>query len=297
MSTSTVLPLGPPVPLPASVEVARNAIEVAARALLDIPDAALEKPWAWRHGPEDVRYGFYSLYERLEEEAVEIDSLRLGRALGGRIIQQASAALWSLRGLLLPLDADFDRDPGGGEWTVRQTVGHIISSQASFALRTAFWIESAQRGVQDALRIDAPGMPMVIQEPEAEQGTPDAVWRMLLAEFDTGAGLLAGLDATADLDAPALWSGHPVTARFRMQRWSSHLREHTIQVEKTLALLRRPLSEVERLVRVILEAYGRLEGVCHGMPPSDLAAHAQRVATVAEEARRQAEGVRAAASG
>ena len=88
--------------------------------------------------------------------------------------------------------------------------------------------------------------------------------------FETGAGRLAGLGAD-DLAVPARWSGTAVTVGFRLNRWASHLREHTIQVEKTLVMLDDQPSEVERLVRIIVAAYGRLEATGYGRTPQALA--------------------------
>jgi hypothetical protein len=68
----------------------------------------------------------------------------------------------------------------------------------------------------------------------------------------------------------ARWSGTAVTVGFRLNRWASHLREHTIQVEKTLVMLNDQPSEVERLVRIIVAAYGRLEATGYGRAPQAL---------------------------
>ena len=62
----------------------------------------------------------------------------------------------------------------------------------------------------------------------------------------------------------ARWSGFPVDVGFRQARWASHLREHTIQVEKTLAMLGQDPTEVQRLIRLVLAAWGRAESVVFG---------------------------------
>ena len=62
------------------------------------------------------------------------------------------------------------------------------------------------------------------------------------------------------------WSGFPVTVGFRMWRWSSHIEEHTVQVEKTLDMLGRRRTEVQYLIRLITRAFGRLEAVVFGLP-------------------------------
>ena len=64
--------------------------------------------------------------------------------------------------------------------------------------------------------------------------------------------------------------GSPVSIGFRLGRYGSHIREHTVQVDKTLAILRREPTEAERLVRTILATYGRLEALVIGRPIADL---------------------------
>src|SRR5205814_347473 len=72
---------------------------------------------------------------------------RLRRAEGGRILGHASAARWDLQGLLLPVpDRLLDRDPGGGEWTLRATIGHVLEVQERYTAATAPAVERGRRG-------------------------------------------------------------------------------------------------------------------------------------------------------
>ena len=73
------------------------------------------------------------------------------------------------------------------------------------------------------------------------------------------------------------------------------MREHTIQVEKTLAMLGRRPTEVDRLVRLLLAAYGRLEAVVSGMPAGAVGATAI-VARAADEVRGVARSAAGSAS-
>ena len=63
---------------------------------------------------------------------------------------------------------------------------------------------------------------------------------------------------------PRALVGLPVSIGFRLGRYGSHIREHTIQVDKTLAMLGREPTEVERLIRLVLASYGRLEALVIG---------------------------------
>jgi len=51
----------------------------------------------------------------------------------------------------------------------------------------------------------------------------------------------------------------PVDVDFRLGRWSSHIREHTIQLDKTLDWLGYQPSEPVRIVRDLYATWGRLE--------------------------------------
>ncbi len=97
---------------------------------------------------------------------------------------------------------------------------------------------------------------------EAE-GTPAQVRDHLDEVLDLTAERLAGLPEDR-LALAARWSGFAVDIGFRLGRWSSHLREHTIQVEKTLDMLGHRPTEVDRLIRLVLAAWGRAEAVVYG---------------------------------
>jgi hypothetical protein len=113
-----------------------------------------------------------------------------------------------------------------------------------------------------------PETPLTGREQHAawSAGTLRDIRTRLDAMLDLAVGLLGDVDDASRLEAPGIWVGYAVTIRFRLHRFAAHLREHTIQVEKTLAMLGRQLREVERIVRMILGAYGRLEATILCLP-------------------------------
>jgi hypothetical protein len=279
---------------PSPVEVARpltTAREAMARVtshLLSIPDSALEREWRWvGQGETDVRSGYYIAVQALNAAAG-----RLGMAAGDMrpatgAVASATAARWDLHGLLAPLpDEVLDSDPGGGEWTVRQTLGHTLDSQRAYAWYTAWWVG---RGDTPDFPAHAPasladGLP---SEEEVASGSMADVRRRLDALLDLSIELYR--DASPEqLARKARWSGFPMTAGFRIGRWAPHLEEHTVQVEKTLAMLGRSPTEVERLVRLVHRAMGRLEAAAAGSPPAALDGEA---ATVVEDAAAEVESI------
>jgi hypothetical protein len=288
-------------PLPGELTQAREDVEAAARDLLAIPEDALIKPWTWIGGSEEeVRYGAYRAAEALEQAELEartaIATTDGAERRAARIVGPATAARWDVHGLLLPLDdALLDAEPGGGEWSIRLVLGHMIASQRGYGWGTAWWLSNAFAADDPHLPAGAPDSYWATQPDEATEetvGTVGDLRRRLDAILDLSAERLAG---TPDdrLGLGARWSGFPVTVGFRLGRWSSHLREHAIQIEKTFAMLGHTPSESQRLARHVLAAYGRAEAVVFGR--ADVGAAAERVARGAAEARDAIAGARGAA--
>jgi hypothetical protein len=74
------------------------------------------------------------------------------------------------------------------------------------------------------------------------------------------------LDAFADvadseLEEPAVfWEGTPMPVRFRLHRFESHLRQHTIQMDKALVALGLAPGEARRLLRMIYAGLADVQG-------------------------------------
>ena len=259
-----------------AIERARRAFGAAVHDMLAVPDAALEGAWRWRaDDPDDadVRYGLYRIHEALEEA---VAAIARGRAtnVADRVapavpkLATATLARWALHGALAPLTAaEIDGDPGGGEWSVRQTLGHVITSQRSYGWTSAWFLSRA--GTADAGKKVPDGALPDLDEDAEGIGSPAEIRARLDGLLDAAAERFGGLDDDA-LAVPGRWSGLPVTIDFRLGRLGSHIREHTIQVDKTLVMIRRPLTEVERLVRLASESFGRLEATVFARPAADV---------------------------
>jgi DinB superfamily len=278
-------------PLPQALVDARADVIAAAHDLLAIPETALTRPWAWRVGGEDeVRYGAYRAAEVLEQAEIEARVLTSGadarERQAARIIGPATAARWDLHGLLLPLDAKtLDADPGGGEWSIRLVMGHIIAGQRGYVWGTAWWLEQAFDPANPDVprRIDESLWETLPDEATTEAaGSIDDLRGRLDTILDLSAERLAGLPDDR-LALGSAWSGFHVSIGFRLARWASHIREHAIQVEKTFVLLGHVPSEPARLAHHVLASYGRAEAVVFGRQDVDVAL--ERVRKGATEAR------------
>ena len=273
-------------PTPDALLTARRDVRAAVRDLATITDADMEKPWAWKGDSEvELRYAFYRILEAFERAGIDAAAaVRAAGAERGRaadLIAPATAARWDLQGILVQLpDGTWDADPGGGEWSIRQTLGHVVGGQRSYGVNVAWW--QAQ-----ALPVDAnlpTARPKEIDDlpsdEEEEAGTAAELRARLDEVLDRSTERLAGLPAER-LAYGTRWVGFAVDIGFRLGRWSSHFREHAIQVEKTLVMLGHTPSEVDRLIRLILAEWGRAEAVVYGSVDGGAA-----VATLAEAAAR-----------
>jgi hypothetical protein len=280
--------------IPEALLAARRDVLAAVAELATIRDADLEKVWAWKGDSEiELRYAFYRILEDFERAGIDattaIRAVNLERGRAADLIAPSTAARWDLQGLLLQLSDDaWDAKPGGEEWTVRETLGHIIASQRGYAAVTAWWQAQAlpadanlpkarPNHIYDALPTDE----------EEAAGTPAEVRARLDEVLDKSTERLAGLPADR-LAYGTRWVGFALDIGFRLGRWSSHFREHTVQVEKTLVMLNHTPSEVDRLIRLILAEWGRAEAVVYGSADADgaiavLAAAAARAQATAAE--------------
>ena len=260
-----------------------QAVEAFAATTAALPDEALEREWQWRaHDEEGVRFAFFVTYQELRELAAIAAAERAARGpaqtLAQRILAQHHAAYRDLHGVLAGVDdGALDREPAPGEWPLRAVLEHVVGTEHGFFAVVSYALDRHHRG--EPLE-RTPRDLIFTYHPEI---TFDGTLAQILARYDElHAKILrrfADLDE-GDLAAHSLWwEGYPVELGFRLHRFDAHLRQHTIQVEKTLASVGHQLTEAGRLLRLLYGALGEVEGALIGAP--DGAADRQREVTTA----------------
>jgi hypothetical protein len=213
-----------------------------------LPDERLSGPWRWpgRAGTElEVRD---ALLRSLELELAALAGAGSGASEAALALALAQAAFGDLRGLLCGRpDPLLDAEPGGGEWTLRKVLQHVLWVERRYQLQTAY---AASRSDDDPIRRE----PDVAEE---DGGTVAAWLQRISAAREEGRRALAITDGK--LERPTVWAGHAVDVRFRLHRFTGHLAQHTIQCEKVLDRLGHPEDEARRLVRRMSAARGRHE--------------------------------------
>jgi hypothetical protein len=261
-----------PVEVPDAIREGRAAVREMGRLLRPFSDADLGLPWSWTgEGTEDVRTAAYlalaALHDGAGQAADATRSAGLAAGPAGGALAAVSRARWDLHGILGSLDGSmFDADPGGGEWTIREAVGHLTASQRSYAWFSAWWLARRDGPFPDAAD-PSHGDALPNEEAESSGSLP-----VVMDRIDALVDIAVSLWSPADSDTLAVaarWSGFPVTLGFRTHRWATHMEEHTVQVDKTLAMLGAPIPEAHRLHRLLCRAWGDVEAVIFALSASD----------------------------
>ncbi len=254
-----------------------EAVDHFALVTQNISDADLERPWSWgEYDSEGIRFAHFRVYEDLRALTVKVLA---SRAVTTRPITQAQSILLhyqvafnDLHAVLLGLPTqDRDTEPAEHTWSIRQTYTHIAGADVGFYVAIQHALERIRAG--DVT-------PTVI---------PDAVWDDLIGMDETSLNaimcgpwsdlisyhklfhqrILNDFSGIADAELEVLskyWENQPMSIRFRLGRLDSHMRQHTIQIEKTRYMLGHSPREVVRLLRLIYTALGEAEGVGLGVP-------------------------------
>ena len=240
-----------------------------AEATLRASETDLEREWAWRAYDEGVRYAFFRTYEELRELAVNLADQRLRQGqpptTAQRVLAQYQLAYCDLQAVLLGVDDELGaRAPTPADWPLQRVVTHIIGAERQFFSRIVYAVERQRAG-------DGRPLEMTEEQLEAFAGSetsrnaliPRSLSEVLSAYDGLHARVLRDLTNLSDEDlrAPSVWwEEEEVSVRFRLQRFDSHLRQHTIHAEKTLDDLDQRSSEAKRLLRLIYHAAAEAEG-------------------------------------
>jgi hypothetical protein len=257
-----------------------QAVEKFAITTCHLNDDDLESEWSWRAYSEGVRYAFFRTYEELRTLAAVMITERTTKGApittAHHALAQYHAAYRDLQALLIGLDDELlNQSPVRDEWPLRVILGHILAAEREFFAR--IW-----HAVQEHRKSDL-GEDEISQPVEM---TPEEVTEFVgsYEEFERTlnrlsiSGIMAYYDSlhkrvlreltdikAFELEAESLWwEGTPFTVEFRLHRLDAHLRQHTIQVEKTLDALQQTPTEARRLLRLIYTALADVDSVIIG---------------------------------
>jgi len=233
---------------------AMTGFDATLEAAAALDETALARAFAYRDKKMDVRYALFRTLEDAQEAHVRVAAADHPESC--RIMALAQRAFGDLRGLMIGASADLlDRLPREGEWSLRDTLRHILLVERRYALQTKWAIE---RRESDPMRIadDRLPTPALI---DVTGGFREILGRIGEARAESNRWLHDV--APAAMTRPTQWVHYDVDVRFRLHRFAAHLIEHTIQCEKTLAALGWRPTEGRQIVRQLAALLGEIEGL------------------------------------
>jgi hypothetical protein len=253
-----------------------TAVESFDRRLRSIDDRSLEAFWAWEaYDEEGVRFGILRTTEEVADAAVEIAARRAEagaspsraeRILGRYLV--AWRELWSVADRA---DPAIDTPPLEGEWPLRTILDHLVEAELGFLVTIRNGLDHLRAGTPPRLPgSDEQWLTLAeVDEDEwraAFEGSLDDIRAFHRASRDRIVARFAGLTVAELAATSPFWDGERPN-RFRLGRFESHLRQHTIQAEKAVQATIGAPREVERLLRLLARATGDVEAAAIGAGP------------------------------
>ena len=239
-----------------------HAVQKFALHALELKETDLERPWAWQsYDSEGIRFVFFRTFEELLELAVRLRTKRAEMDLpltpAQLILGQFHTAYLSLQHLLLGVNAELAAlPPAEGEWSVRRTLAHIISADIGFYVVIKYALEQHRAGVEGPSKIPD-------ETWDSLSGLDEASYKALMeSTFDDlrvyhrelHERILPDFASIQEeeLEIPSkYWEAESMSIRFRLHRFTSHMSQHSIQIEKTLDVIGPPITEVNRLLKKV----------------------------------------------
>ena len=265
-----------------------QAVEALVRKTVGLSDEDMGREWKWgAYDEEGLRFALLMTHHELRDLAVRLAAKRPARTQASAILAQYHQAYRDLTGALAPVRTeDLDPAPAEGEWPVREVAKHALGAEYGFLMISRFGLDRQRAGKKEEppeAEFDAYKIPFVADRKAAVDALSRATVEQLRDAFATvhirNLRELGDI-SDAEIEAQAwFWDGANAL-RFRLHRFEEHLRQHTIQVDKTMVGIGRPPTEAHRLVRNVYNALADVETE----PATEDALRASFAETIAERA-------------
>lgn len=280
----------------ANSELAQAVFHLAQSAA-HFTDADLGQPYQWGAHREGVRFALIGAMHELRTLAVAIaaDRRRAANPLtrAHHALAQYHAAYRDLDAVLLGLSADdANMSPAVGEWSIRDTLHHMVGVQRNFFALVHYGLRRQREagelparlpeGEADRVLSGQEGLGSLRIDPDM-----DELIQYHARLHDRSLSEFASI-AEEEIDGPSIWwEGEPFSLEYRIHRMEAHLRQHTVQIEKSLDQLSLPATEARRLLRHVFAALAEVEGLLIGasmVNPTLLHAVAESIHRLADDA-------------
>lgn len=240
-----------------------EAVEAIVRRTVGRSDAQMGATWKWGdYDEEGLRFALLMTHHELRDLAVHLAAKRPPRSEAQAILAQYHQAYRDVTAVLATVrEEDLDRAPAEGEWPLREVLEHMLDAEHGFLPVNRFALTRHRAGTYETLteaEWKAFRIPYAMK-PGTVAGTLADIRDAFFTQHVRALRELADV-TDAELELPArFWENDDMPIRFRLHRFEEHLRQHTIQLDKTLSGIGRPPTEAHRLVRNIYNALADVE--------------------------------------
>lgn len=268
-----------------------EAVFYLAQATHPMSDADLGQPWAWGPHAEGIRFALIGSCHELRDLAVRLQAKRpFPPTQAQHILGQYHAAYRDLQALLLGVTEDlYNQEPVPAEWPLRLVLGHIAGAERNFFALVHYGLARQRDGEERPIRLP---------DGEADRVTGPYTEFRAIMETGTLADMLAFYETAhqrvlreaatttdVEIEGKSLWwENIEYSLRHRLHRFEMHLRQHTVQVEKTLAMLNQPPNEAKKLLRHVYNALAEVEAATFGVENLGADEQAELAATITARA-------------
>ena len=228
----------------------------------------LERDWKWKdHDEEGIRFAFFVTLQELRHLAVRLSSVLHKPTAAQHILSQYHTAYMDLQAAVLGVsNADAERSPTEGEWSVKRTYAHILGTDIGFSAVVRYALEGhrANHWKPDPIPEE--------EYPRLDEISDEEFDALRAGPFDNMLTFHHGLHtriieefrtiSDAELELPStFWEETRFPIQHRLHRYEAHFVQHTIQTDKTLVAIGLAPTESKRLLRRIYAALAEVEGL------------------------------------
>jgi hypothetical protein len=248
----------------------RESVDAFAASACTFSDSDLEREWGWREYREGVRMAYLRTNEQLRELAVSLGEMRRTSSKPMTSAQHILSQYMALLGTSLCLtEEQYGASLAEGEWSLREVVGHIITADMFFFSVISWTLEQYRDGEDHLVMMPEGYFESLFGPYDKFNETLNQPLSEVFSNYETWHQRnVQGLCGIREEELGLLskyWEDEPMTVRFRLHRFESHLRQHTIQAAKALdVILGRP-TEAKRLLGLMYASLGEVEGVMIGV--------------------------------
>lgn len=253
-----------------------GSLDSLAQTFIRLSDEELARPWSWRDYDDDgVRFALFRTYEELVELAAELRDQRAGSSQpltqAQRMLGEYRRAFWDLDPRLMIIDNELaEQAPAPREWSVRETLEHILRGDLGFYTVVKHAQERVEAGLDPSRPDEADWSRITGLDDDGYEELMSGSFADLFASYaQWHQRICQDLSALPDelLQAPSrYWEEEPYPLSFRMLRFASHLTQHSVQIEKTLQEILGQPSEAVRLLARLAAARADVEAARLGAP-------------------------------